>query len=147
MLMTMRMMRSRNHTGRPRRGTGWSRKDVLFRTAMSRVSGWIGPVVGPTTIVYEPSGALPGTLIVPRKKPSGLWDVVRFVATVEPPERSSIVSGTPTMPTELSSRTYPVTLSALPGWTAWPGDGVRIATNPFGGVWTFKVMFTKLLLS
>src|SRR2546426_954872 len=80
------------------------------------------------------------------KEPS-LADIVEFVARTVAPLRSSIVNTTPPMPFEPESRTYPETLTALPDTTDWPLVGERIAVNPAGGGWTFKVMFAKLLLS
>ena len=96
--------------------------------------------------MYDPSWVLWGTVIVPTNRPL-LSDIVEFVASTVAPLRSSIFRTTPPMPCEPESRTYPVTLSALPETTDWPADGVRSAVNPAGGGWTFSVMFAKLLLS
>src|SRR5438132_1564979 len=137
-------MTRNSHHSMPRTGTFWNKKDEDLCTAMLVVSGWIRVVAGVTTIEYCPSWVFEGTTIVPMKKPS-LADIVEFVARTVAPLRSSIANTTPPMPFEPESRTYPVTLSAFPDTTDWPLVGVRIAVNPAGGGWTFKVMFAKLL--
>src|SRR2546422_10150358 len=91
------------------------------------------PEDGVTIKLYGPSAAFPGTLIVPKKNPWS-WDEVVFEAIVTAPERSSIVRSTFGIPVEPAlSRTYPLTLSALPGSTVWPPIGVRNVTYPCGG--------------
>src|SRR5437016_13058857 len=123
--------------------------DMVFDTVTARLSGWIWLEVGVTTTVYDPSGALLGTLIVPINKPSGDPDIVVFDAIAVPAEfRNSMVTWTPGIGfNPLVERIYPVTLSWVPGCTESPELGVEIAVNPCGGGWTFTVMFAKLLLS
>src|SRR2546422_302158 len=131
-------MTRNSHHSMPRTGTFWNKKDEDFCTAMVVVSGWIRVVDGVTTIEYCPSWVFAGTTIVPTNRPL-LSDIVEFVARTVAPLRSSIANTTPPMPFELESRTYPVTLTAFPETTDWPLVGVRIAVNPAGGGWTFKV--------
>src|SRR5213594_3344106 len=123
-------MTKKSHQSMPRTGTFWNKKDEDLCT----------------TIVYDPSWVVGGTVIDPMKKPSPA-DIVEFVARTVAPLRSSMFKTTPPMPFEPESRTYPVTPSELPETTDWPLDGVRIAVNPAGGGWTVKVMLAKLLLS
>src|SRR5438093_956095 len=137
-------MTRKSHHSMPRTGTFWNKKDEDLCTEIVRVSGWIRVVAGVTTIVYDPSWVVWGTVIVPRKNPL-LSDIVEFVARTVAPLRSSMFKTTPPMPLEPESRTYPVTPSELPETTDWPLEGVRIAVNPAGGGWTVKVMLAELL--
>src|SRR2546428_113753 len=98
------MMIRNSHTGRPMKGSGWYRNDPIFLTVTGRLSEESVLEEGVTTTVYGPSWVLPGTERVPWKKPAP-WDVVRFWTMTEAPERSWIVRGTPTIPTEFWSRT------------------------------------------
>src|SRR2546429_472431 len=131
-------MTRKSHHSMPRTGTFWNKKDEDLCTEIVRVSGWIRVFAGVTTIGYDPSWVVGGTVIVPMKKPS-LADIVEFVARTVAPLRSSMFKTTPPMPFEPESRTYPVTPSELPETTDWPLDGVRIAVNPAGGGWTVIV--------
>src|SRR5437870_13585838 len=107
----------RSQYGRPRIGTGWERNGRVFFTVIDSVTGWMTPEDGVTIKLYGPSAAFPGTLIVPKKNPWS-WDEVVFEAIVTAPERSSIVRSTFGIPVEPAwSRTYPLTLSPLPGST------------------------------
>ncbi len=72
--------------------------------------------------------------MTPMKKPSVPEIVVFDAMTAEAEFRSSIVIWTPLMGFEpLLERTYPVTLSWVPGCTESPVFGVAIAVNPAGG--------------